>query len=64
MYEITIVKQLLYNNDVASLVRVTSLSLHSAILIVIPGHHPPTCFSTPIHLCLHYHWHPHDLSMT
>ena len=45
-------------------VRVTSLSLHSAIFIVIPGHHPQTCFSTPIYLCLHYHCHPHDLSMT
>ena len=41
---------------------VTSLSLHSAIFTVIPGYHPSTCFPTPIHLCLHYHWHPHDLS--
>ena len=45
-------------------VRVTSLSLHSAIFIVIPGHHPRTCFSNPIHLCLHYYWHPHNLSIT
>ena len=37
--------------------------MHSAIFIV-HGHHPPTCFSTTIHLCLHYHWHPHDLSIT
>ena len=49
-------------------VRVTSLSLHSAIFIVIPDHHPWTCFSTPVHLCLHYHSRlaspiPHDLSM-
>ena len=28
-----------------------------------PGYHPPTCFFSPIHLCLLYHWHPHDLSM-
>ena len=31
-------------------VRVTSLSLHSAIFIDVPGHHLPTCFSIPIHL--------------
>ena len=29
-----------------------------------PGHHPPTSFSSSIHLCLHHHWHPHDLSIT
>ena len=45
-------------------VRVTSLSLHSAIFIIILGHYPPKCFSIPIHLCLHYHWHLHNLSMT
>ena len=64
-------KQLVYNNYynnnndvVQGVVRVTSLSLHGAIFIIIPGHHPAVCISTPIHLCLHYHWHHHDLSMT
>ena len=31
-------------------VRVTSLSLYSAIFIVIPGHYPRTCETTPIYL--------------
>ena len=28
-----------------------------------PGDHPPTCFSSLIHRCLHFHWHPYDLSL-
>ena len=27
-----------------------------------PGH-PPRHFPSPIHLCVHHHWHPHHLSV-